>query len=92
MTDRNAGQHRGHRRRHRQLPGARYRRIAKRRGKQKAMVAVGNSVLVIVYHCWATLMPGSVNRAPITMTLASTSTAGRGTSPPSSKPSPANGS
>jgi transposase len=30
--------------------GARYRRIAKRRGKQKAMVAVGNSVLVIVYH------------------------------------------
>jgi transposase len=30
--------------------GARYRRIAKRRGKQKAMVATGNSVLVIVYH------------------------------------------
>jgi transposase len=30
--------------------GARYRRIAKRRGKHKAMVAVGNSVLVIVYH------------------------------------------
>jgi transposase len=30
--------------------GARYRRIAKRRGNQKAMVAVGNSVLVIVYH------------------------------------------
>jgi transposase len=30
--------------------GARYRRIARRRGKQKAIVAVGNSVLVIVYH------------------------------------------
>ena len=30
--------------------GARYRRIAKRRGKHKAMVAVGNSVLVIVYQ------------------------------------------
>jgi transposase len=30
--------------------GARYRRIAKRRGKQKAIVAVGNSVLVIVHH------------------------------------------
>jgi transposase len=30
--------------------GARYRRIAKRRGTQKAMVATGNSVLVIVYH------------------------------------------
>jgi transposase len=33
--------------------GARYRRIAKRRGKQKAIVAVGNSVLVIVYHLLA---------------------------------------
>jgi transposase len=30
--------------------GARYRRIAKRRGNQKAMVATGNSVQVIVYH------------------------------------------
>jgi transposase len=30
--------------------GARYRRIAKRHGKQKAIVATGNSVLVIVYH------------------------------------------
>src|SRR5262245_14033889 len=30
--------------------GARYRRIAKRRGNQNAIVAVGNSVLVIVYH------------------------------------------
>jgi transposase len=30
--------------------GARYRRLARRRGKQKAIVAVGNSVLVIVYH------------------------------------------
>jgi transposase len=33
--------------------GARYRRIAKRRGKQKAIVATGNSVLVIVYHLLA---------------------------------------
>lgn len=30
--------------------GARYRRIAKRRGTQKAIVATGNAVLVIVYH------------------------------------------
>jgi transposase len=30
--------------------GARYRRIARRRGQQRAMVATGNSVLVIVYH------------------------------------------
>jgi transposase len=33
--------------------GARYRRIAKRRGSQKAIVATGNSVLVIVYHLLA---------------------------------------
>jgi len=30
--------------------GARYRRLARRRGKQKAIVAVGNSVLTIIYH------------------------------------------
>ena len=30
--------------------GARYRRLARRRGKSKAIIAVGNSVLTIVYH------------------------------------------
>lgn len=30
--------------------GARYRRIARRRGKKKAMVAVGRSILTIVWH------------------------------------------
>jgi len=30
--------------------GARYRRIARRRGKGKAMVAAGNSLLTSVYH------------------------------------------
>jgi len=30
--------------------GARYRRLARRRGKQKAIVATGNSVLTVVYH------------------------------------------
>lgn len=30
--------------------GARYRRITRRRGKKKAMVAVGRSILVIVWH------------------------------------------
>ncbi|MGH8878747.1 MAG: transposase, partial [Stackebrandtia sp.] len=33
--------------------GARYRRIARRRGKQKAIVATGNTVLTIVYHLLA---------------------------------------
>ena len=30
--------------------GARYRRLARRRGKQKAIVATGNSLLTVVYH------------------------------------------
>jgi transposase len=30
--------------------GERYRRIARRRGKKKAIVAVGRSILVIVWH------------------------------------------
>ena len=30
--------------------GARYRRIARRRGKQRAIVAVGRSILVIAWH------------------------------------------
>lgn len=38
--------------------GARYRRIARRRGKKKAVVAVGRSILVIVWHLLST--PGEV--------------------------------
>ncbi len=30
--------------------GERYRRIARRRGKQRAIVAVGRSILVIIWH------------------------------------------
>ena len=30
--------------------GARYRRLARRRGKQKAIVATGNSALTVIYH------------------------------------------
>ena len=30
--------------------GSRYRRIVKRRGKQRALVAVGNSILTVAYH------------------------------------------
>lgn len=33
--------------------GARYRRIARRRGKKKAMVAVGRSILTIIWHLLA---------------------------------------
>ncbi len=38
--------------------GARYRRIVKRRGKKRALVAVGNSILTIAYH----LLSGSHTR------------------------------
>jgi transposase len=34
--------------------GERYRRIARRRGKKKAIVAVGRSILVIIWHLLAT--------------------------------------
>jgi hypothetical protein len=30
--------------------GARYHRLARRRGKQRALVAVGNTILVIAWH------------------------------------------
>jgi hypothetical protein len=30
--------------------GQRYRRLARRRGKQKAIVAVGRSILIIIWH------------------------------------------
>lgn len=30
--------------------GERYRRLARRRGKKKAIVAVGRSILVIIWH------------------------------------------
>jgi transposase len=33
--------------------GARYRRLARRRGKKKALVAVGRSLLVIIWHLLA---------------------------------------
>ena len=33
--------------------GQRYRRIARRRGRKKAMVAVGRSILVIIWHLLA---------------------------------------
>jgi transposase len=46
----NLGQHRRHRPPHRQLPEGAVPADRQRRGKQKAIVAVGNSVLVIVYH------------------------------------------
>jgi transposase len=44
--------------------GERYRRIARRRGKKRAIVAVGRSILVIVWHLRPTrpAVPGSGRR------------------------------
>src|SRR5664280_1915113 len=49
--------------------GERYRRIARRRGKQKAIVAVGRSILVIVWHL-PTPRPTSSTSAPTSTTSA----------------------
>jgi len=35
------------------FPGERYRRIARRRGKKKALVAAGRSILIIIWHLLA---------------------------------------
>jgi transposase len=41
--------------------GAHYRRIARRRGKTKAIVGVGRSLLVIIWHLLADPTPDSTN-------------------------------
>jgi transposase len=78
--------------------GERYRRIARRRGKQRAIVAVGRSILVIVWHLladptarlhdWALAFttPASTLRAP----SATTSASWRPSATPSSSNPPPN--
>ena len=51
--------------------GERYRRIARRRGKKKAIVAVGRSILVIIWH----LLSDPDARLPPTSAPTSTTTA-----------------
>jgi len=46
--------------------GARYRRIARRRGKQKAIFAIGNSIPTVVYHLLSDPTPGSATSVPDT--------------------------
>ncbi len=40
--------------------GSRYRRIVTRRGKQRALVAVGNSILTVAYYL---VLPSASSRA-----------------------------
>ena len=67
--------------------GERYRRLVRRTGKQKALVAVARSILVIIWHLLADPTPASSTSAPTTTTPASTRTAKPATSSVSSKPS-----
>lgn len=62
----------------------RYRRLARRRAKQKAIVATGNSVLTVVYYVLRTQTPNSLTSGPDTTNPGSTNTAAPATSPPSS--------
>jgi hypothetical protein len=65
--------------------GERYRRIARRRGTKRAIVAVGRSILVIVWHLLADPPPASATWAPASMTPASTLSAPSATTSASSK-------
>jgi transposase len=52
--------------------GERYRRLLRRIGKLKALVAVARSILVIVWHLLADPPPASMTWAPTTTPTAST--------------------
>lgn len=61
---------------------ARYKRIVRRRGKQRALVAVANSMLTIIWHLLSDPRPGSATSAP-TSTTASPPTGANVSSSPS---------
>ena len=65
--------------------GERYRRIARRRGTKRAIVAVGRSILVIVWHLLSDPTHGSRTWAPGSTTPASTPNARSATTSASSK-------
>jgi transposase len=67
--------------------GDRYRRIARRRGAKKAIVAVGRSSWSSSGTCWPTPTSASVTSAPASTTAASTPTAPSATTSASWRPS-----
>src|SRR5579864_8521389 len=69
--------------------GERYTRMARRRGKAKAQVAVARSILVIISPgtCWPTPLPGSPTSATATTRPAPIPTASSVTTSGRSKPS-----
>jgi hypothetical protein len=66
--------------------GERYRRIARRRGTKKAIVAVGRSILVIVWHLLADHKPAITTSVLACTTPATTASAPSATTSASSKP------
>jgi hypothetical protein len=67
--------------------GERYRRIAKRRGKKRAIVAVGRSILISIWHLLADPDTTSTTWARTSTTPASAQTARNATTSANSKPS-----
>ena len=67
--------------------GERYRRIAKRRGKKKAIVAVGRSILVIIWHLLSDPDARFPTSARTSTTTASARNARNATTSANSKPS-----
>jgi hypothetical protein len=67
--------------------GERYRRIARRRGTNRAIVAVGRSILIIVWHLLADPTARSTTWTPTTMPATSARAARPATSCANSKPS-----
>ncbi|MGP7998409.1 MAG: IS110 family transposase [Streptosporangiaceae bacterium] len=67
--------------------GERYRRLARRRGKLKALVAIARSILVIVWHLLTDRAARYRDLGPVTTPAGSTRTARCATTSASSKPS-----
>jgi transposase len=67
--------------------GERYRRLAKRRGTKKAIVAVGRSILIIVWHLLADPTCATTTWAPASTTPGPTLSVPSATTSASSKPS-----
>jgi transposase len=66
--------------------GERYRRLARRRGKKRAIVAVGRSMLVIIWHLLSDPRPATPTSAPTSTTSASTPNAASAPTSTSSRP------
>lgn len=67
--------------------GERYRRLARKRGKRKALAAIARSILVTIFHLLADPKPASATSDPATTTTTSAGNARSATTSASSRPS-----